>query len=96
MDRTGRSIGLLGLQAVDLSAGGIRVTSEEPLHGGDRLRLSLRLDDSEPLTLTAEILVGGRTAQGRFGPMPDRDRQRIVQFVYQQELSQRRRARTAE
>jgi len=90
LNRDGRPVGLLGLQAVDLSAGGIRVTSEEPLRGGDQLRLALRLGQGDPLTVNTEILVGGLSAQGRFGPMSERDRQRIVRFVYQQELWQRR------
>lgn len=90
LNRDGRPVGLIGLNAVDLSAGGIRVTSEEPLRSGDHLRLALRLGQGEALTVNTEILVGGLSAQGRFGPMPERDRQRIVRFVYQQELSQRR------
>jgi hypothetical protein len=96
LDRAGQPMGLLGVQAIDLSAGGIRVTSDEPLHGGDRLRLVLHIDDGEPLSVTTEILIGGLSAQGRFGPMPDRDRQRIVQFVYRQDLAQRRRASAAD
>jgi hypothetical protein len=90
LSRAGQPMGLLGLQAVDLSAGGIRVTSDQPLHGGERLRLALRLGQGDPLTVNTEILIGGLSAQGRFDPMPERDRQRIVQYVYQQELSQRR------
>jgi hypothetical protein len=88
---SGHPAGLLGLQAVDLSAGGIRVASTEPLRQGDRLRLVLRLDDGQPLSVTAEILIGGLAAQGRFSEMPERDRRRIVQYVYRQELAERRR-----
>jgi hypothetical protein len=90
LSRDGRPMGLLGLRAVDLSAGGIRVSCDEPLHGGERLRLALRLDERGPLSTSVEILIGGQLAQGRFEPMPDRDRQRIVQYVYQQELAKRR------
>jgi hypothetical protein len=93
LNRDGQPVGLLGLQAIDLSAGGIRVTCDEPLRGGERLRVVLRLDDRGPLSVNLEILVGGISAQGRFGAMPDRDRQRIVQYVYQQEISQRERER---
>jgi hypothetical protein len=92
----GRPMGLLGLQAVDLSAGGIRVRSKEQLWAGDRLRLVLRLDEEQPLSVTTEILVGGLSAQGRFDAMPESDRRRIVQFVYHQELVERRRAKAAE
>lgn len=96
LDALGRPVGLLGLQVVDLSAGGIRVASEEPLARGDRLRLVLRLDGGQPLTPTVEILVGGLQAQGRFAPMPERERQRIVQFVYHEEIAERRRALDAD
>jgi hypothetical protein len=96
LNREGRPVGLLGLRALDLSAGGIRVTCDEPLRGGDRLRVVLRLDEREPISVNVEILVGGISAQGRFGAMPDRDRQRIVQYVYRQELSQRKRERAAQ
>jgi hypothetical protein len=96
LNRAGKPVGLLGLHALDLSAGGIRVTSEEPLHGGDRLRVALRLDDRGPLNAQVEILVGGLSAQGRFGEMPDGDRQRIVQYVYRQELAQRKLERAAQ
>jgi c-di-GMP-binding flagellar brake protein YcgR len=92
----GQPVGLLGLHAVDLSAGGIRVTSSEPLRAGDRLRLVLHLDDGQPLGAIVQILIGGLAAQGRFVSMPERDRRRIVQFVYRQELAERRRAEAAE
>jgi hypothetical protein len=96
LNREGQSVGLLGLKAIDLSAGGIRVACKEPLRGGDHLRVILRLDDRGPLSANVEILVGGLSAQGRFGAMPDRDRQRIVQYVYQQERSQRKREQAAQ
>jgi hypothetical protein len=96
LNSDGRPVGLLGLRVVDLSAGGIRVSSEEPLERGDLLRLVLRLDGGQPLTPTVEVLVGGLCAQGRFGPMPERERQRIVQFVYHEEIAERRRAQAAD
>jgi hypothetical protein len=89
----GRPIGLTGLRILDLSAGGIRAHIDEPLASGERIKLSLRLDNGQPLTPTVEILIGGIFAQGRFDPMPERDRKRIVQFVYRQELARRQNAR---
>jgi hypothetical protein len=90
-----RPIGLLGLEVVDLSAGGVRLRGHEALTAGDRLRCMLRLDNGEPLTPLVEVLVGGTSAHGRFAPMPERDRRRIVQYVYRQELAERRRLQSA-
>jgi hypothetical protein len=92
---SGRPTGLLGLQALDLSAGGIRVRSGEPLRAGETLRLVLRIDDGEPLTPTLSVLVGGSTAQGRFESISEAERRRIVQYVYRQEIAERRRAKAA-
>lgn len=93
VDADGRPLGLLGLQLIDLSAGGIRALCGEPLSNGDRLRLVLRLDDDTPITPTVDVLVGGFGIQGQFAPMPERDRRRIVQYVYRQDLAARRRQR---
>ncbi|MCC7371218.1 MAG: PilZ domain-containing protein [Chloroflexi bacterium] len=90
---TGRPQGLLGVRVVDLSAGGIRMQTDEMLRAGQRLRLVLRLDDGDPITPTVEVLVPGTTAQGRFDPLGEVERRRVVQFVYKQEVAARRRAR---
>ncbi len=90
LDEDGRPLGLLGLQLIDLSAGGIRALCGEPLSSGDRLRLVLRLDDDPPITPIVDVLVGGFGIQGHFAPMPERDRRRIVQYVYRQDLAERR------
>jgi hypothetical protein len=86
----GQPLGLLGLQLIDLSAGGIRALCGEPLSTGDRLRLVLRLDDDAPITPLVDVVVGGLGIQGHFASMPERDRRRIVQYVYRQELADRR------
>ncbi len=91
LSASGKPVGLLGLNVIDLSAGGIRFQSAEPIRAGETLRLVLRIDDDEPLTPTVEILVGGYAAQGRFGSISDADRRRIVQYVYREELAERRR-----
>lgn len=93
LNEAGQPVGLLGLQLIDLSAGGIRALCGEPLAAGTRLRLVLRLDDDAPITPTIDVIVGGLAIQGHFGPMPERDRRRIVQYVYRQELSERRQRR---
>ena len=86
----GKPMGLLGLTVVDLSAGGIRLQTIESLRAGERLRLKLRLDDGEPIMPVVEVLVPGSTAQGRFEMISEADRRRIVQYVYRQELAERR------
>lgn len=90
---TGRPLGLLGVRVMDLSAGGIRMQADQMLRAGQRLRVVLRIDEGDPITPTVEVLVPGTTAQGRFDPLSDADRRRIVQFVYRQEVAARRRAR---
>jgi hypothetical protein len=87
---TGKPLGLLGLTVVDLSAGGIRLQTIEMLRAGERLRIMLRLDEGDPITPIVEILVPGTTVQGRFEVISEADRRRIVQYVYRQELAERR------
>lgn len=88
----GKPLGLLGLTVVDISAGGVRLQTIEMLRAGERLRLMLRLDDGDPITPIVEILVPGTTVQGRFEVISEADRRRIVQYVYRQELAERRAA----
>jgi hypothetical protein len=90
LSATGKPLGLLGLTVVDLSAGGIRLRTIETLRTGERLRVVLRLDDGDPITPIVEVLVPGSTAQGRFEVISEADRRRIVQYVYRQELAERR------
>lgn len=85
----GRAADLVGVSLVDLSAGGVRFHSSQPIYTRDRLKLILRLDEGEPLTPTVQVLAGGAIVRGRFLQMPERERRRIVQFVYRQELAER-------
>jgi hypothetical protein len=85
----GRPVGLVGLQVVDLGAGGVRVRAGEPLVAGERVRLALRLDRGQPLKPVVDVLVGGIVARGRFAPMPEAERRRIVRYVYRQNLAGR-------
>lgn len=89
---TGRPVGVLGVHLLDVSAGGVAFQCPEPLTPDEQLRLVLHLDDGPPLTPTVRVLAPGRLSRGRFGAMPERERRRIVQFVYRQELEERRRA----
>lgn len=92
---SGAPTGLLGLDVMDLSAGGLRARVDEPLAAGDKVRLVLRLDSGQPLMPVMEVLIGGQLARGRFCPMPERERRRIVQYVYRQELAERQRVQAA-
>jgi c-di-GMP-binding flagellar brake protein YcgR len=83
------AVGLVGVHLLNLSAGGVRFQTREPLRPVERLRLVLRLDDGPPLTPTVEVVEPGTVARGRFSLMPERDRRRIVQYVYHRELAAR-------
>lgn len=95
LDGNGKPMGLLGLDLVDLSAGGIRARVGEPVKPGEQLRLVLRLDNGQPLTPVVGVLDGGRVARGKFCPMPECERRRIVQFVHRQELVARQHTQAA-
>jgi hypothetical protein len=95
LDASGKPMGLLGLELVDLSAGGIRARVGEPVAAGEQIRVVLRLDNGQPLTPVVDVLDGGQVARGKFCPMPEDERRRIVQFVYHQELIERQRAQAA-
>ena len=90
------ALGLVGVRLLNLSAGGVRFQTHEPLRTVERLRLVLRLDDGPPLTPTVEIVEVGGQARGRFADLPERERRRIVQFVYRQELADRREPSSSE
>jgi hypothetical protein len=84
-------LGLVGVRLLDLSAGGARFQIPEQPGSVDRLKLMLRLEaDQPPLTPTIEILESGLVTRGRFLAMPESERRRIVQYVYRQELAERR------
>jgi hypothetical protein len=89
-------LGLVGVRLLDLSAGGACFEIPEQLGSVERLRLMLRLEsDQPPLTPTIEILETGVVTRGRFATMPESERRQIVQFVYRQELAERRATETA-
>ncbi|MCC6179751.1 MAG: PilZ domain-containing protein [Chloroflexi bacterium] len=93
----GRPIGLLGAELLDVSAGGARFNCQAQLSVVERIRLVLNLDDGPPITPTLTIVdmlldprAPGTTVRGRFTDLEEPDRQRIVQFVYRQEIAARR------
>lgn len=90
LDADDAAIGLVGVRLLDLSAGGVRFQTHEPLETVERLRLVLRLDDGPPLTPTVQIVEAGGQARGRFADLPEPERKRIVQYIYRRELAERR------
>lgn len=93
----GAPMGVLGVQLLDVSGGGVQIVSTKPLGREERLRLNLRLDDGPPIPSTVAIVdsqsgdpSSPARAHGCFGDLPERERTRIVQFVYRQELDARR------
>ena len=43
-------------KALDVSAGGMRIYSDDPVEVGDRLELDLMLDQGQPILCTVEIV----------------------------------------
>ena len=98
----GAPMGVLGGQLLDVSGGGVKIVSTEPLVAAERLRLNLRLDDGPPISSTVAIVdsqAGDRSSPARahasFGDLSEVERTRIVQFVYRQELDARRKSEGA-
>ena len=95
----GAALGMLGVQLIDVSGGGVQIASTEPLGRDERLRLNLRVDDGPAIPSIVAIvdsdardLLGPVRAHACFGELAERERTRIIQFVYRQELAARRRA----
>lgn len=93
----GAPVGVLGATLVDLGGGGVQLTTTEPLDRDDRLRLNLKLDGGPPIVATLTIvesragdLLRPPVAHGCFGEMPERERTRILQYVYGIEIENRR------
>jgi hypothetical protein len=95
----GAPMGVLGVELIDVSGGGVQLQTAEPLRRDDVLRLNLHLDDGPPIqpivaiveTRPSGLLVPVR-AHGHFGALPEREQRRIVQFVYRREIEARRAA----
>ena len=95
----GVPMGVLGVQLLDVSGGGVQIVSPEPLGRDERLRLNLRVDDGPPIQSTVAILDSRAgdphspaRSHGCFGDLSERERTRIVQYVYRLELDARRQA----
>ncbi|GIW07799.1 MAG: hypothetical protein KatS3mg060_2604 [Dehalococcoidia bacterium] len=79
------------VRLLDLSGGGIGFECLEPLQPGQLFTLVLKLDAGEPIQPVVRVLeVGGRhdgahgirQVRGVFDAINERDRQRIIQYVY--------------
>lgn len=68
---------------VDLSAGGARLKTAEPLAAGEDLRLTLWIPGG-PVEVVSRVLqaAGDGTARVAFGPMPEAVGKRLMRFVF--------------
>jgi hypothetical protein len=82
----GFKVGWLNGFTRNVSAGGVLVAGADALAAGDRLRLRFELDDEEDLVDLLARVVRADEAWGlrglRLERLADRDRERIVRFVF--------------
>jgi PilZ domain len=84
---------------LDVSGGGFQVTEAEGLRLGDMLRFTLDLGEGEdPVAAVAcAVREAGESGEGTFGmrfvEIPERDRQRVVRWVFARERLARQIAR---
>lgn len=82
----GFRVGWLNGFTVNMSAGGVLVAGADPLHHGDRLRLRFELDPEDDLLDVLARVVRADPGAGlrglRLEGMGDRERERIVRFVF--------------
>ena len=84
----------------DLSAGGVRLTSSEPLEKGNRLRLRIPLPASaDTLVADAEVVnvlepTDGYTVGFAFGALERPQRERIAKYIHWYQVEARRTGRT--
>jgi hypothetical protein len=92
------------VRLIDLSGGGIRFECLEPLVTDDLIGVNLRLDDGEPVRPIVRILAARvreviepsgeryltRIARGPFVAITEKERKRIVQFVFKLEARRHR------
>jgi hypothetical protein len=85
----GFQVGWLNGFTRNISSGGVLVTGAEPLESGDRLRLRFELDSEEDLLDVLARVVRTQDAWGlrglRLEGVSDRDRERIVRFVFERQ-----------
>jgi PilZ domain-containing protein len=88
----------IGAEIVDLSSRGVGLSLEQPAHLGDRLSLSVPLNDAAPeLRVTIELRhvradanSGRWRAGGLFKTLAPRDHERVVRFVFGELRSRQR------
>jgi len=89
---------------LDLSGGGVRFETTQPIARGDRLELVLEIDAGQPIRAVVEVLdafdVRGGVkipglppkflARGHFTAVHERDRKRIIAYVFRQQPARRK------
>lgn len=93
IDADGRPAGEMTIDIVDLGGGGMRFRADEPLVDGDRLAVSIQLLPDQLVRAVVTVLAAADQPgeyRCRFSAIAERDVQRIVQFVFMQEVAQRR------
>jgi hypothetical protein len=95
------------VRVLDLSGGGMYCECLQALTVGDQFGVVLRLDDEEPVRPLVRVVDVRRRVvrlpgsqpyrtylvRGAFEAISERERQRVIQFVYRQQAEQRRRGR---
>lgn len=85
---------------LDISGGGLQFASADPLPPGARVRFALSLDEAgPPVTVLARVLSIEEPQEGRelfrfhakFEDLLNRERDRIVRYVFQQQIELRKR-----
>ncbi|MCS7003278.1 MAG: PilZ domain-containing protein, partial [Dehalococcoidia bacterium] len=91
-------------RVIDLSGGGLRFECLDPIKAGDTVRILLDLDDEPPFapyitvieSRRIEVSPTGESAfvkydcRGFYSAIFERDRRRIIQYIFRQETAQRR------
>ncbi|MCS6800590.1 MAG: PilZ domain-containing protein [Chloroflexota bacterium] len=93
LDEDDRPAGELVVDILDIGGGGMRFRTSESLAAGDRLAVSIQLLPDQLIRAVATVLAPGEEPghyRSRFSRIAERDVQRIVQFVFMQEVAERR------
>lgn len=93
IDADGRPTDEITIDVLDLGGGGMRFGTAAPLVAGDRLAVSIQLLPDQLVRAVATVLAPADEPgqyRSRFSAIAERDVQRIVQFVFMQEVAQRR------
>ncbi|MCS7003279.1 MAG: PilZ domain-containing protein [Dehalococcoidia bacterium] len=91
-------------ELVDLSGGGARFESSRPLRLGDAVQLTFSIDQPPPIVATVAVLesrpaggsfqttAGYHIVRSEFRQISDRDRDRIIKYIFRLEVAERRKA----